>query len=135
MTIEDWRAAKKLVSVVGPSDNRKAEGTEYAVAEGTEVCWLYPGLFVIEIHEGRFLLQLPMEQEISGDLEWLEERLWEYARLELTAEPASGRKFGFLCDARELELLINGLEVLAPDSSIDNAARAELLERLRGMLP
>jgi hypothetical protein len=72
MTFEDWQKTKKLVPVTDPALNG------YMHAEDTEQVWLYAGGLVIEIRGGRFLLQLPMEEQVSNDLGWLEKRLYGY---------------------------------------------------------
>jgi hypothetical protein len=75
MTFQDWQASKKLVGV------EHEEVSAYPFADDTEHCWLYPGGLIIECRpEDRYLLALPMEEEISEDLPWLERRLYDFGR-------------------------------------------------------
>lgn len=72
MTFMEWRATGKRVAAaeIDPA---------YQMAEGTTECLLYAGDLVIEIRPGgKYMLQLPMEEEVSEELEWLEIRLFEF---------------------------------------------------------
>lgn len=77
MPFEEWRQAKRLVSITDEAVLAYLAGTD--LAEGTEHCLVYPGGLVIECpgHE-RFVLQLPGEEEVGDDLERLERRLFEF---------------------------------------------------------
>lgn len=77
MTFKEWRAAKQLVNISDELVKTYGEGAGFA--EGTEQCFLYPGGLVIEICHGRYILQLPGEEEVGDDLGRLERRLYEFA--------------------------------------------------------
>jgi hypothetical protein len=74
MTFTEWRATKRqvLAEDVDPA---------YQRADDTAECLMYAGGLVIEIRPGgKYLLQLPMEEEVSEELPWLELRLFEFGQ-------------------------------------------------------
>jgi hypothetical protein len=137
MTFEKWQGAKKRVSV-------EAEDVRaYPFAEGTTECFVYPGGLLIEIRENatrsgaspaRYLLQLPMEEEVSEDLPWLERRLWDFGVSENSFLKDDMRKYSLEIDADEVVLLMNALEVVNPDEAAEFIRRDVLLTKLRGVI-
>jgi hypothetical protein len=73
MTFEEWRATKRQV----PVDHEDIQA--YPFREETRECLVYQGGLIIECCPGGgFILQLPMEEERTDDLEALELRLYEF---------------------------------------------------------
>ena len=64
MTFEEWQATKRRVE---PPTLIDRGHLWYPCVEGTEEVWLYAGNLVIEIRPGgRFMLQLPGEEEVAN---------------------------------------------------------------------
>lgn len=73
MTFEEWQGTKRRVE----AGDKSIE--DYQCAEGTEAVYVYDANLIIEMRpDGRFMLQLPMEEEVGDELEALERRLYQF---------------------------------------------------------